>query len=60
MREKVFLAHPRFFRILLCEFTFLEDVYCIPTVRHAGKHTPVTGDMPFPVLVDTEFWDAIK
>lgn len=60
MREKVFLAHPRFFRTLLCVFTFLEDMYSIPTVRHAGKHTPVTGDMPFPVLVDTKFWDAIK
>lgn len=60
MREKIFLARPRFCRILLCVFTFLEELCCIPTIRCADKHTLVIGDLPFPVLIDTKFWDAIK
>lgn len=29
-------------------------------IRCADTHSLVTGDMPFPVLVDTKFWDVIK
>lgn len=59
MREKVFLAHPRFCRIFPCAFTSLEHMYCI-SIRRADTHSLVTGDMPLTVLVDTKFWDVIK
>lgn len=60
MREKVFLVHPRFCRIFLCVFAFLGSLDCTPMVRCADTHSLVTGDMPFPVLVDTKFWHVIK
>lgn len=61
MSEKVFLARPRFCRIFLCVFTFLESMCCcIATIRCVDTHSVVTGDVPFLALVDIKSWDVIR